>query len=76
MRKKNKIMKNLGEYKKYVDDIMDEFLPKTGGHFARLHEAMRYSACQGGKRIRPILMRLAYEAVGGNGDTFPVRFNG
>ena len=31
----------------------------------RLHKAMRYSIFAGGKRIRPVLMIAACEAVGG-----------
>lgn len=33
-----------------------------------LAEAMRYSVLNGGKRMRPALVRLAAEAVGGSGD--------
>ncbi len=56
------------EYKEYVEQTIEKYLPKSDGPFSRLNEAMRYSACLGGKRIRPILMRLAYEAVGGTGN--------
>ncbi len=54
-----------------IEKILDNFLPEPTGPFARVNEAMRYSACQGGKRIRPTLMNLAYEAVGGSGDISP-----
>ena len=36
----------------------------------RLHEAMRYSLFAGGKRLRPIMTALAFEAAGGTGDGF------
>ncbi len=55
-------------YRKQIDGYLDSLLPWQDGPFNRLYEAMRYSTCIGGKRIRPILMQLAYEAVGGDGD--------
>ncbi|OOB77819.1 MAG: geranyl transferase [Epulopiscium sp. Nele67-Bin001] len=51
-----------------IEQILDRFLPKVEGHFKRVNEAMRYSATQGGKRIRPTLMHLSYKAVGGTDD--------
>ncbi|HHX62056.1 MAG TPA: polyprenyl synthetase family protein [Epulopiscium sp.] len=47
---------------------LDKCLPKTEGRLFHIYDAMRYSALSGGKRIRPILMSLAYEAVGGKGE--------
>ncbi len=58
----------IDEYKAYVEQIIEEYLPQSDGAFSRLNEAMRYSVCLGGKRIRPILMKLAYEAVGATGN--------
>ncbi|OGR34931.1 MAG: polyprenyl synthetase [Desulfuromonadales bacterium GWD2_61_12] len=48
-----------------VDAALDRFLPREEILPARLHQAMRYSVFAGGKRIRPILMIAACEAVGG-----------
>ena len=42
---------------------MDAILPAAGQNPARLHEAMRY-ACQGGKRLRALLVYAAGEAAG------------
>ncbi len=64
-------MRNLIEYKENIDSILERFLSNTNLNFPRLNEAMKYSACIGGKRIRPILMHLSYEAVGGNDDISP-----
>ncbi len=61
-------MNNLIKYREYVDSILDDFLSRPVGNFKKLHEAMRYSVKQEGKRIRPILMKLSYEAVGGQGN--------
>jgi geranylgeranyl pyrophosphate synthase len=38
-------------------------LPPADHYPARLHAAMRYS-CDGGKRLRPLLVYLAGEALG------------
>lgn len=48
-----------------VDQALDSLLPKEDELPVSLHKAMRYSVFAGGKRIRPILMLGACEAVGG-----------
>lgn len=35
-----------------------------------LHESMKYSLMAGGKRLRPMMLMAAADAVGGNGDSF------
>ncbi len=57
----------LEEMRKEVDEKLDKCLLKTEGRLFHIYDAMRYSTLSGGKRIRPILMMLAYEAVGGEG---------
>ena len=54
----------LKEKKALVDRTLDACLP-AAGYAPRLKAAMRYSVFAGGKRIRPILAILAYEATGG-----------
>lgn len=49
-----------------VDAALDRFLPAADALPSTLHEAMRYSVFAGGKRIRPILMLAACEAVEGD----------
>lgn len=49
-----------------VDDALDRFLPKETDLPHSLHKAMRYSIFAGGKRVRPILMLAACQAVGGD----------
>ena len=49
-----------------VEAALDRFLPKSDTLPSSLHDSMRYSVFAGGKRIRPILMMAACEAVGGN----------
>ncbi len=48
-----------------VDAALDRWLPGKEALPPRLHEAMRYSVFAGGKRLRPVLMIAACEAVGG-----------
>ncbi|NJC87900.1 MAG: polyprenyl synthetase family protein [Desulfuromonas sp.] len=48
-----------------VDAALDRWLPGETVLPPRLHEAMRYSVFAGGKRLRPILVIAACEAVGG-----------
>lgn len=49
-----------------VDAALDRWLPGTEMLPPRLHEAMRYSVFAGGKRLRPVLIIAACEAVGGD----------
>jgi geranylgeranyl diphosphate synthase, type II len=48
-----------------VDEALERFLPQGSELPASLHGSMRYSVFAGGKRVRPILMLAACEAVGG-----------
>lgn len=55
-----------------INSELDVLLPKAQGRLSHIYESMRYSMFAGGKRIRPILLLLAYEAVGGKDDNiFP-----
>jgi farnesyl diphosphate synthase len=47
-----------------IEQVLDHYLPAAEVAPSRLHEAMRYSALGGGKRIRPILVYAAGEALG------------
>ncbi|TWJ19652.1 polyprenyl synthetase family protein [Geobacter argillaceus] len=55
----------LKEQCQLVDKALDSYLPKEDDLPFSLHKAMRYSVFAGGKRVRPILMLAACEAVGG-----------
>lgn len=56
----------LSEGKKFIDDALLDFLPKENSYPESIHAAMRYSVLAGGKRLRPILVIAAAEAVGGD----------
>ncbi len=49
-----------------IDAALDRHLPAEDSLPERLHQAVRYSVFAGGKRLRPILMLAACEAVGGD----------
>jgi farnesyl diphosphate synthase len=54
----------MGGIQARMEAALDRFLP--GAHIApaRLHEAMRYAALEGGKRVRPLLAFAAGELAG------------
>jgi len=49
-----------------TEEALSAWVPHTAP--AGLGEAMRYAVLDGGKRLRPLLVLAACEAVGGNGD--------
>ncbi len=51
-----------------VEAALDRYLPRAETLPGSLHDSMRYSVFAGGKRIRPVLMAAACEAVGGHPD--------
>lgn len=57
-------MEWFAEEQRAVERALAEVLPDDGAWPVRLHAAMRYAVLGGGKRIRPILARLAYGATG------------
>ena len=59
----------LSEGKKLIDERMFSFLPQGKAYPESIHEAMRYSLLAGGKRLRPVLVMAAAEAVGGDRNT-------
>ena len=48
-----------------VDTALEQYLPREEERPRSIHKAMRYSVFAGGKRVRPVLMLAACEAVGG-----------
>ncbi|MBI3999592.1 MAG: polyprenyl synthetase family protein [Candidatus Omnitrophica bacterium] len=50
---------------KRIEQALDEFLPKPSQHLSQIHEAMRYSVLNGGKRIRPLLCLAVCHMLGG-----------
>ncbi|NND65013.1 MAG: geranyl transferase [Gammaproteobacteria bacterium] len=58
--------KRVIELRQRVDNVLERLLPKPDKVPETLHQAMRYVVLGGGKRLRPILMYAAGEAVGGD----------
>lgn len=51
-----------------VERVLPRLLPAEDLWPSRLHRAMRHAVLGGGKRIRPVLARLAHRAAGGDPD--------
>jgi geranylgeranyl diphosphate synthase type II len=51
-----------------VNAALDSLFVAPSPELTRLYEAMRYSVMNGGKRVRPLLVYAACEALGGNVD--------
>ncbi len=56
----------LGQQRQRIDAALAAQFPDDPEHPHRLIEAVRYSLLDGGKRLRPILVLAACEAVGGD----------
>lgn len=57
---------SLRERASYIENILNEYMPKEEGYQKSVIEAMNYSLSAGGKRLRPILTLEACKIVGGN----------
>lgn len=56
-------------YCQVIDRALKQYFPPTDTKARTVYEAMAYSLFSGGKRLRPILVLLAAEAVGGDSNT-------
>ncbi|HHW11650.1 MAG TPA: polyprenyl synthetase family protein [Firmicutes bacterium] len=52
-------------YKERIEEALDSYLPSASCTPEIIHEAMRYSVCGGGKRLRGALVLIACEVAGG-----------
>lgn len=55
---------SLQDYQARIEAVLERGLPSTEVLPMRLHEAMRYSVLNGGKRMRPLLVYATGEALG------------
>jgi farnesyl diphosphate synthase len=60
------------EYVARLETCLDQALPGADEVPSRLHEAMRYAALSGGKRIRPMLVYATGECLGVSADKLDV----
>lgn len=54
--------------RKLIDGALDKYLPKKAAGPGAIHNAMRYSVFNGGKRIRPVLVLESARVTKGNMD--------
>lgn len=62
----------LKERQKYVNHILDVYLPVAEGKQKTVLSAMRYSVTIGGKRLRPIMLAETYKTFAKTEETKPV----
>jgi geranylgeranyl diphosphate synthase type II len=60
--------KELDKRSSIINEYLNEFLPQSYGFAEIIYDSIRYSVFAGGKRLRPIMMTAAFEAVGGTGE--------
>lgn len=58
----------LKKYRMIVEDELEKLLPQKAARPNLIHDAMRYSVFNGGKRIRPILLLESAKAAGRKGN--------
>ena len=56
----------LSKGREFVDASIRKYLPEEATYPESIHKSMLYSILAGGKRLRPVLVIAAAEAVGGN----------
>jgi len=56
----------VAERRAIVEQALGRQLPAEGEYPPRIHEAIRYSVLNGGKRLRPVLAMAAVESVAGD----------
>lgn len=58
------VQSHLQLWQQRIEQVLDQLLPSAQTHPSRLHEAMRYSVLNGGKRMRPLLMYATGSVLG------------
>ena len=56
----------LSQGREFIDAAVCGYLPEETSYPESIHKSMLYSVLAGGKRLRPVLVIAAVEAVGGN----------
>src|SRR3989338_11213407 len=62
------IQKYFKQNQELIDKALDGYMPKENAYPRIIHEAMRYSIFNGGKRFRPILVLESAKVCGGKAD--------
>jgi len=58
----------LQERTDFAEAVIEKYLPEEHGFSGRMAETVNYSMRAGGKRLRPVFMREAYQILGGEGE--------
>lgn len=58
----------LQERTDFAEAVIEKYLPEEHGFSGRMAEAVNYSMRAGGKHLRPVFMREAYQILGGEGE--------
>ena len=58
----------LQERTDFAEAVIEKYLPEEHGFSGRMAEAVNYSMRAGGKRLRPVFVREAYQILGGEGE--------
>ena len=67
----SKHQKSIQQFKESLEESIKELLPVSDERPNQLHSAMRYSLCDGGKRVRGILLLLCSKIFKASADPMP-----
>ena len=67
----SKLEKSIQQFKESLEGSIEQLLPLSNERPVKLHSAMRYSLCDGGKRVRGILLLLCSKIFKASADPLP-----
>lgn len=59
-------MSTMNNYKKYIEEHLNDYFKGTDGYDKLIYDSMKYSLNLGGKRLRPTLMMMTYKLYKNN----------
>jgi geranylgeranyl pyrophosphate synthase len=67
----SRLEKSIQQLKESLEESIEQLLPRSDERPDRLHSSMRYSLCDGGKRVRGILLLLCSKIFKASADPLP-----
>ena len=67
----SRLEKSIQQLKESLEERIEQLLPRSDERPDRLHSSMRYSLCDGGKRVRGILLLLCSKIFKASADPLP-----
>lgn len=67
----SRLEKSIQQLKESLEESIEQLLPRSDERPDRLHSSMRYSLCDGGKRVRGILLLLCSRIFKASADPLP-----